>query len=189
VPWSRLCTSRLCRCPRSAGRPDGSTPSRSLPPSRDILVSSIAATVAGAIATIAEIFQWSLFFGSEDEDAGPLGWIGLLATMIVAPIAASLLQLAVSRQREYLADATGAQLLGEATPLADALETLEHVARALPMTVNPATASLYVVNPLARQGLANLFMTHPPVAERIRRLRALHQDRVLVDHQALRVAA
>ena len=93
---------------------------------RDILVSSIAATVAGAIAAIAEVFQWSLFFGgSDDEDDGPLGWIGLLATIIVAPIAASLLQLAVSRQREYLADATGAQLLGDPTPLADALEKLE----------------------------------------------------------------
>jgi heat shock protein HtpX len=156
---------------------------------RDILISSIAATVAGAIAAIAEIFQWSLFFGgSEDEDTGPLGWIGLLATIIVAPIAASLLQLAVSRQREYLADATGAQLLGHATPLAHALETLEHVARALPMTVNPATATLYIVNPLARHGLASLFLTHPPVAERVRRLRALDHDQALVDGQALRVA-
>jgi heat shock protein HtpX len=91
---------------------------------RDILVSTIAATVAGAIAAIAEVFQWSLIFGSgDDEDAGALDWIGLLATIIVAPIAASLLQLGVSRQREYLADATGAQLLGHPTPLADALET------------------------------------------------------------------
>ena len=141
---------------------------------RDILVSSIAATVAGAIAAIAEVFQWSLFFGgSDDENAGPLGWIGLLATIIVAPIAASLLQLAVSRQREYLADATGAQLLGQTTPLADALKTLEHAAKARPMIVNPGTASLYFVNPLARQGFATLFATHPPLAERVRRLRAL----------------
>ena len=140
----------------------------------DILVSTIAATVAGAIAAITEIFQWSLLFGTEDEDAGgPLGWIGLLATIIVAPVAASLLQLAVSRQREYLADATGAELLGYAAPLADALETLERAARALPMTVNPATASLYIVNPLTRQGFATLFATHPPVAERVHRLRAI----------------
>jgi heat shock protein HtpX len=86
-------------------------------------VSSIAATAAGAIAWIADVFQFSLWFGSEDEDAGPLGGIGLLATVLIAPMAASLLQLAVSRQREYLADATGVQLLGHATPLADALET------------------------------------------------------------------
>jgi heat shock protein HtpX len=141
---------------------------------RDILVSSIAATVAGAIAAIAEVFQWSLFFGgSDDEDAGPLGWIGLLATIILAPIAAALLQLAVSRQREYLADATGAQLLGHPTPLADALESLEQAAKASPIAVNPATASLYIVNPLSRQGFATLFATHPPLAERVRRLRAL----------------
>jgi heat shock protein HtpX len=149
---------------------------------RDILVSSIAAMVAGAIAAIANILQFSLFFGGEDEDAGPLGWIGLLATIIVAPIAASLLQLAVSRQREYLADATGAELLGRARPLADALETLERGAQAVPIAVNPATASLYVVNPLRRQGVATLFSTHPPVAERVRRLRAL-------DAEALRLVA
>jgi heat shock protein HtpX len=146
---------------------------------RDILVSSIAAMVAGAIAAIANIFQFSLLFGSDDEDTGPLGWIGLLATIIVAPVAASLLQLAVSRQREYLADATGAQFLGRAAPLADALETLERGSQALPIRVNPATASLYAVNPLARQGVATLFTTHPPVAERVRRLRALDDDGTL----------
>jgi heat shock protein HtpX len=157
---------------------------------RDILVSSIAATVAGAIAAIAEIFQWSLFFGGGDEeDAGPLGWIGLLATIIVAPIAASLLQLAVSRQREYLADATGAQLLGHPAPLADALETLERAAQARPMTVNPATASLYMVNPLSRRGFATLFATHPPLAERVRRLRALDHDRAVRRDRRLRLAA
>jgi heat shock protein HtpX len=149
---------------------------------RDILVSSIAAAVAGAIAAIANIFQFSLLFGGEDEDAGALGWIGLLATIIVAPLATSLLQLAVSRQRKYLADATGAtgaQFLGRAAPLADALETLERGARALPVRVNPATASLYAVNPLARQGVATLFATHPPIAERARRLRALDDDLAL----------
>jgi heat shock protein HtpX len=157
---------------------------------RDILVSSIAATVAGAIAAIAEVFQWSPFFGgSDDEDAGPLGWIGLLATIIVAPIAASLLQLAVSRQREYLADATGAQLLGHPTPLADALETLERAALARPMTVNPATASLYIVNPLSRHGFATLFATHPPLAERVRRLRALDHDQALGNDRVLRLVA
>jgi heat shock protein HtpX len=140
---------------------------------RDILVSSIAAMVAGAISAIANILQFSLLFGGDDEDSGPLGLIGMLATIIIAPLAATLLQLAVSRQREYLADATGAQLLGRAEPLANALETLERGAQAVPMAVNPATASLYAVNPLPRRGMATLFMTHPPLAERIRRLREL----------------
>ncbi|HEY2935734.1 MAG TPA: M48 family metalloprotease, partial [Gaiellaceae bacterium] len=108
--------------------------------------------------------------GGDDEDS-PLGLIGTIATIIFAPLAAMLLQLAVSRQREYLADATGAKLLGRGAPLADALETLERGAKAIPMPVNPATASLYAVNPLPRAGIASLFMTHPPTAERIRRLR------------------
>jgi heat shock protein HtpX len=129
--------------------------------------------VAGAIAAIANILQFSLFFGGDDEDSGPVGLIGTLLAILVAPIAAALLQLAVSRQREYLADATGAQLLGRAAPLADALETLERGSQALPMNVNPATASLYAVNPLPRAGAAALFMTHPPIAERVRRLREL----------------
>ena len=143
---------------------------------RDILVSSIAAMVAGSISAIANVLQFSLLFGGDDEDSGPLGLIGTLATIVLAPLAAALLQLAVSRQREYLADATGAQLLGRAAPLADALETLERGARAVPMAVNPATASLYAVNPLPRRGVATLFMTHPPLAERIRRLRELDGD-------------
>ena len=143
---------------------------------RDILVSSIAAMVAGAISAIATILQFSMLFGGDDDDS-PLGLIGTLAAIIIAPIAAMLLQLGISRQREFLADATGAQLLGHAAPLADALTTLERGAQALPMDVNPATASLYAVNPLPRQGLATLFMTHPPLAERIRRLRAMDGER------------
>jgi heat shock protein HtpX len=141
---------------------------------RDILVSSIAAMVAGSISAIANILQFSLLFGGgDDEDSGPLGLIGTLATIILAPLAAALLQLAVSRQREYLADATGAQLLGRGEPLANALETLERGAQAVPLNVNPAMASLYMVNPLPRGGVATLFMTHPPLEERIRRLRQL----------------
>jgi heat shock protein HtpX len=140
---------------------------------RDILVSSIAAMIAGAISGVANVLQFSLLFGGhDDEDAGPLAWLGLLAALVVGPIAAMLLQLGVSRQREYLADATAAQLLGEGGPLADALETLERGTRALPMPVNPATASLYIANPLPRTGLATLFATHPPIAERVRRLRS-----------------
>ena len=139
----------------------------------DILVTSVAAMIAGAIAAVANILQFSFLFGgfSDDEDS-PLGFIGALATIILAPIAAALLQLAVSRQREFLADATGARLLGTGKPLADALETLERGVQAVPMQVNPATASLYIVHPFrAGQGLSNLFSTHPPLAERIRRLR------------------
>ncbi|MHB1570242.1 MAG: M48 family metalloprotease [Solirubrobacteraceae bacterium] len=142
----------------------------------DILISSIAAMIAGAISAVASILQFSMLFGGSDEEDSPLGLIGMLAAIIVAPIAAMLLQLGISRQREYLADATGAQLLGRAAPLADALESLELGARAMPMNINPAQASLYAVNPLARSGLATLFMTHPPIAERIRRLRMLDQS-------------
>jgi heat shock protein HtpX len=139
---------------------------------RDILVSSIAAMIAAAISAIANILQFSFLFGGDEEDSG-VGLIGTIATIIFAPLAAALLQLAVSRQREYLADATGAQLLGRGAPLADALESLDRGAQAVPMAVNPATASLYAVNPLPRVGVATLFMTHPPMQERIRRLRAL----------------
>ncbi len=139
----------------------------------DILISSIAAMVAGAISAIATVLQFSMLFGGSDDEDSPLGLLGTLAAIIVAPIAAMLLQLGISRQREYLADATGAQLLGRAAPLADALEHLERGAQAFPMNVNPAEASLYAVNPLPRRGLATLFMTHPPLGERVRRLRAL----------------
>jgi heat shock protein HtpX len=149
---------------------------------RDILVSSIAAMIAGAIAAIANILQFSFLFGGQDEDdGGPLAWLGLLAAIIVAPIAAALLQLGVSRQREYLADATAAQLLGEGGSLADALETLDRDTKALPMPVNPATASLYIANPLPRTGVATLFSTHPPITERVRRLRS-YDGTVLIAH-------
>jgi heat shock protein HtpX len=150
---------------------------------RDILVSSIAAMVAGAISAIANVLQFSMLFGGSDEEDSGLGILGTIATIIVAPMAAMLLQLAVSRQREYLADATGAQLLGRAAPLADALETLERGSQALPLAVNPATASLYAVNPLPKHGIATLFMTHPPTAQRVRRLRALDAE------PAIRLAA
>ena len=141
---------------------------------RDILVMTIAAMIGAAIAAIANILQFSMFFGGgDDEDSNPLGIVGVLAAVIVAPLAAMILQLAVSRQREYLADATAAQYLGEAKPLADALGTLQRGVEAVPMNVNPATEALYIANPLRKAGLSALFSTHPPMEERIRRLHAL----------------
>jgi heat shock protein HtpX len=140
----------------------------------DILVTTIAAMVAASIAWIANILQFSFLFGgfSDDED-NPLGFVGALATIILAPLAAALIQLAVSRQREYLADATGARIMGTGEPLAQALETLERgVQQTAPIEVNPAIASLYIVHPFRGQGVQNLFSTHPPLEERIRRLRA-----------------
>ena len=159
---------------------------------RDILVSSIAAMIAGAVAAIANFLQFSFFFGGDEDDGSPLGWVGLIGTIIFAPLAASLLQLGLSRQREYLADATGAELIGQAAPLANALETLERRAEAVSLDVNPATASLYVVNPLRRAGIASLFATHPPMAERVRRLRALDGEQsfqLVARSQAARSAA
>jgi heat shock protein HtpX len=141
---------------------------------RDILVTTIAAMIGAAIAAIANILQFSMFFGGgDDEDNNPLGIIGVLVAVIVAPMAAMILQLAVSRQREYLADATAAQYLGEGRPLAEALHTLQRGVQAVPMNVNPATEPLYIANPLSGRGMASLFSTHPPMEERIRRLREL----------------
>jgi heat shock protein HtpX len=140
---------------------------------RDILVTTIAAMIGAAIAAVANILQFSMFFGGDDEDNNPLGFIGVLVAIIVAPLAAVILQLAVSRQREYLADATAAQYLGEGRPLAEALGTLQRGVEALPMNVNPATEALYIANPLSGRGMAALFSTHPPMEERIRRLHAL----------------
>ncbi|MCL4290869.1 MAG: zinc metalloprotease HtpX [Thermoleophilia bacterium] len=140
---------------------------------RDVLVATIAAVIAGAIAAIANVLQFSLLFGGSDDDDNPLGLIGTLAAIIVAPLAAMILQLAVSRQREYLADATGARLLGEGRPLADALQSIHALVARAPMAVNPATEALYIANPLSGKGVASLFSTHPPMEERVRRLRAL----------------
>jgi heat shock protein HtpX len=140
---------------------------------RDILVMTIAAMIGAAISAIANILQFSMIFGGDDEDSNPLGIVGALVAIIVAPLAAMILQLAVSRQREYLADATAAQYMGEAKPLADALGTLQRGVEAVPMNVNPATEPLYIANPLSGRGMSALFSTHPPMEERIRRLHAL----------------
>lgn len=150
---------------------------------RDTLISSIAATVAGAITMLAEMAQWALIFGGlggsdEDEDGGLAGLAGGLVLIIVAPIAAFLIQMAISRSREFSADAGGARILGDPLPLASALEKLEWAAGRAPMPVNPASAHLYIVNPL-RGGLMGLFRTHPQTAERVARLRALSIGRAL----------
>jgi heat shock protein HtpX len=139
---------------------------------RDILVVTTASMIGAAISAIANFLQFSWLFGGNDED-NPLGVIGSIAAILVAPIAAMLLQLAVSRQREFLADETAAGLLGEGRPLADALGSLERGVQAIPARVNPATASLYIANPLGRHQMAGLFSTHPPIAARIERLRAI----------------
>ena len=144
---------------------------------RDILISSIAATLAGAIMMLARMAQWAAFFGggrsSEDDEGGAGGILGLVALAVVAPLAAMLIQMAISRAREYLADAAGAKISRKPQALADALEKLERGATALPMQANPATAHMFIVNPLRGSSVLSLFSTHPPVAERVARLRAM----------------
>ncbi|MFN8439565.1 MAG: zinc metalloprotease HtpX [Caldilineaceae bacterium] len=151
---------------------------------RDTLLSSLVATIAGAITMIAEIAQWSLLFagfgGSEDEEeGGGMGdMVGGLLMIILAPIAAMIIQLAISRSREFRADAVGAEILGNPLPLASALEKLEWSATRQPMSLNPATSHLYIINPIFG-GLGSLFRTHPETAQRVGRLRAMvRQPRV-----------
>jgi heat shock protein HtpX len=142
---------------------------------RDILISSIAATLAGVIMMVARMVQWGAMFGgySRDERENGGGLIGLLVMSIVAPLAAMLIQLAISRSREYQADASGAELLHSGEKLASALEKLESASQRLPLDASPQTAHLFIVNPLRGRSFANLFSTHPPLEERIKRLRAM----------------
>jgi heat shock protein HtpX len=141
---------------------------------RDILISSIAAVMAGAISYLATMAQWAMIFGGgRDDDEGPGNLVAMLVMMIIAPLAAAIIQMAISRSREYLADATGAKICGHPVALAHALERLEEYNHRLPMKVNPATAQMYIVNPLAGGTMASLFSTHPPIRERIKRLRAM----------------
>ncbi|HWV36848.1 MAG TPA: zinc metalloprotease HtpX [Vulgatibacter sp.] len=142
---------------------------------RDTLISTIAATIAGAISGLAHIMQWSMIFGGgrDRDEEGAGGVIGMLALIVLAPLAATVLQLAVSRSREYGADATGARLCGDPHALADALMKLEQGARAMPDDRHPATAPLFIVNPLSGRSVSALFSTHPPTEERVRRLRAM----------------
>ena len=141
---------------------------------RDVTIATVAAGLAAVISGIANALQFSAFFGgSSDDEEGGVSLLGGLLFALVAPIAASLVQLAISRSREYVADATAARLTGDPEALATALERLAFAADRLPAQVEPATASLYIVNPLTGGGLASLFSTHPPMEERIARLRAL----------------
>lgn len=135
---------------------------------RDILIASVAATIGGAITYLGYMLMW---FGGDDES--PLGIVAAIALALLAPIAAMIIQLAVSRQREYSADATGAAYAGNPESLASALLRLEQGAQAMPMQANAAVESLYIVKPFAGKGIARLFSTHPPIEERVRRLRQL----------------
>jgi heat shock protein HtpX len=135
---------------------------------RDILTQSVASAIGAMITYLAYFFLW---FGGDDES--PLGLIGSLALVLLAPLSATLIQLAVSRQREYAADATGAEFSGNPESLASALLRLEEGAKAMPMQVNQATEPLYIVKPLSGGGIASLFSTHPPIEERVRRLRQM----------------
>ncbi len=138
---------------------------------RDILIGSVAAAVAMGITFIARMFMWGAMFGGGDDRPNPLA---LIALSVLAPIAAMLIQMALSRSREYEADRTGARLIGDGEPLARALAKLEQGARAVPMAVDPAQASKYIVNPLTgrRVQFASLWSTHPPIDDRVARLRA-----------------
>lgn len=139
---------------------------------RDILIGSIAATMAGAIMIVASMARWTAFMGggSNDDEGGGLGTIGLIVMSILAPIAAMLIQMAISRSREYHADASGAGFAGQPYGLAKALEKLGAYSRRLPMHASPQTAHMFIVNPLRGGNLATLFSTHPPLEQRIARL-------------------
>jgi heat shock protein HtpX len=142
---------------------------------RDVLISTIAATLAGAITYLAHMAQWAAMFGgrSSNDEEGGVNPIAAIAMAILAPIAAMLVQMAVSRSREYQADASGAQIAGKPWGLAQALEKLQMAQQVAPMAANPATAHLFIVNPLSGRSLMNLFSTHPPLEERIARLRSM----------------
>lgn len=142
---------------------------------RDVLISTIAATLAGAITYLAHMAQWGAMFGgsrhSDEEEGG--NPIAMIVLAVLAPIAAMLVQMAVSRSREFQADATGARYAGRTWGLAKALEKMEMAAHQVPMHANPATAHLFIVNPLTGSTLMKLFSTHPPMEERIARLRSM----------------
>jgi len=141
---------------------------------RDVLISTIAATLAGAVMMLANMARWAAFFGSSrDNEEGGSNPIGLFLMAILAPVAALLIQTAVSRSREYQADASGARLTHRPLGLASALQKLQQANQMVPMDASPATAHLFIVNPLSARTLMSLFSTHPPIEDRIARLRAM----------------
>lgn len=140
---------------------------------RDILIQTVAAVLAGTIVFLANIMQWTTLFGigrDDDEGGNPFA---ALAMAFLAPVAAGLIQMAISRSREYLADDTGARLSGNPLDLANALGKLDSASQQIPMKGNPATENLFIVNPFRGKGAASLFATHPPIEDRIARLRAM----------------
>lgn len=142
---------------------------------RDILIGTVAAVLAGVITYIANMAQWAALFGGfsrDDEEEGG-GLLGTLLLAVLAPIAALVVQMAISRSREYLADETGARFAGTPAGLAGALEKLELASQRIPLHANPATENMFIVQPFTGGGIMRLFSTHPPIAERIRRLREL----------------
>jgi len=141
---------------------------------RDTLISAVAATLAGVIMMLANMARWTAFFGGgrDDEDRGG-GVVGLLVMAMLAPIAALLIQMAISRTREFVADATAAHVTKKPLALASALERLQMAAERIPLDANPATSHLFIVNPLSGRSLLRLFSTHPSVEERVKRLRAI----------------
>ncbi len=146
---------------------------------RDILISTIAATFAGAISYLAQMAQWALIFGGgrHDDDEGGGHPIVALLMMIIAPLVAMIIQLAISRSREYAADEEGASIAGNPLYLANALKKLHYASQAIPMNANPGTAHLFIVNPLSGKSLMKLFSTHPPIEERVARLEAMARSR------------
>ncbi len=142
---------------------------------RDILIQSVAATIGAAITYLGYMLMW---FGGGDDNDSPLGLIGVLAMVLLAPIAAAIIQLSISRQREYAADAGGAAICGNPESLASALLRLEQGAAAIPMQVNQAAEPLYIVKPFKGGGIAGLFSTHPPIEERVKRLRQMRPSLV-----------
>jgi heat shock protein HtpX len=142
---------------------------------RDILVGTIAATIAGAISYLAQMAQWAMIFGgrSGDDNGEQSNPIATIVMMIVGPIAAMLVQMAISRSREYGADACGANISGNPLHLANALKKLQMASEKIPMNANPATSHMFIVNPLTGGGILKLFSTHPPIEERIKRLKSI----------------
>lgn len=143
---------------------------------RDVLVATMAATIAGAISYLVNMLQWALLFGhsrEEENNNNPLSFIASIAMIIITPIIATIIQMAISRSREYMADETGARISGDPLALANALEKIHNYVHSIPAEVNQGTAHLFIENPLSGQGIWELFSTHPSTEKRIERLKQL----------------